>query len=338
MRILITGVPGWLSGRFLEILIKGFNNEGPVNDWQIRCLALGGIDVSFIENLSHFKKIEIIRGDITKKETLKNAVQGVDVIFHIAGLIHPKKIRQLYEINTYGALNLITEASYAGVKRFIHISSNSVGGVNLKRHILMKEEDEPRPYMNYGLSKYYAECIVKSFQEEEKMEAVILRPCWFYGPNQPRRQTKFFKMIQQGSPIVFGNGLNLRSMSYVDNTAQAMILAATKKEAAGQTYWIADARPYTTMEIYQAVAELLEVRNFKPKFLPDFSSEAFKFGDALFQSVGMYQTEIHVAGEMNKDIACSIEKARKELGFIPKIELKEGMRRSIDWCRKAGLL
>jgi nucleoside-diphosphate-sugar epimerase len=170
------------------------------------------------------------------------------------------------------------------------------------------------------------------------METVILRPCWFYGPNQPKRQTKFFKMIQKGNPLVFGSGLNFRSMSYVDNTSQAMILAATKKEAVGNTYWIADARPYTTLEIYQTVAELLEVKNFKPKFLPHFSSEAFLLADKVLQGIGMYQTEIHVAGEMNKDIACSIEKARKELGYEPKIELKEGMRCSIEWCRKQGLL
>jgi len=145
-------------------------------------------------------------------------------------------------------------------------------------------------------------------------------------------------MIQKGNPIVFGSGLNLRSMSYVDNTSQAMLLAATKKEAVGQVYWIADARPYTTLEIYQSVAELLGVRNFKPLFLPDFSSEVFLCADKIFQAAGMYQTEIHVAGEMNKDIACSIEKARRELGYEPKVELKEGMRRSIDWCRKKGLL
>lgn len=338
MRVLITGVPGWLGGRFLEILVKGFKNEGPINDWKIRCLVLEGMNISFINNLSQYKKIEIVFGDVTKKETLKNAVKGIDVVFHVTGLIHPKKIKELYQINTIGTLNLISEAFYAGVKRFIYISSNSVGGTNLNHHILMKEDNQPRPYMNYGLSKYYAECIVKSFQETRKIETVILRPCWFYGPNQPKRQTKFFKMIQKGSPIIFGNGLNFRSMSYMDNTSQAMILAATKKEAIGQTYWIADARPYTTLEIYQTVAELLEVKNFKPRFLPNFSSELFLIGDKILQKLGMYQTEIHVAGEMNKDIACSIEKAKKELGYNPKIELREGMRRSIEWCRKQSLL
>ena len=57
----------------------------------------------------------------------------------------------------------------------------------------------------------------------------------------------------------------------------------------------------------------------------------------MLQAAGSYITEIHVAGEMNKDIACSIEKARNELGYEPKIELREGMRRSIEWCRNNGI-
>jgi nucleoside-diphosphate-sugar epimerase len=337
MKVLITGVPGWLGGRFLEILVNGFENEGPVNDWQIRCLVLPGQDASFITNLSKVKNIEITYGDVTKIETLRDAVRGVDIVFHVTGIIHAKKIKDLYAINTQGTLNLLTQAYQAGVKRFIYISSNSVAGTNLKHHILMKEGDEPRPYLNYGSSKYHAECIVNNFHVEGKMETVILRPCWFYGPNQPKRQTKFFKMIQKGNPIVFGSGLNFRSMSYVDNTSQAMLSAAAKKEAAGQTYWIADARPYTILEIYQTVADLLEVKKFKPRFLPDISSEVFLMVDKCLQGLGMYQTEIHVAGEMNKDIACSIEKARRELGYNPKIDLKEGMKRSLDWCRKVGL-
>jgi nucleoside-diphosphate-sugar epimerase len=338
MKVLLTGVPGWLGGRFLEILTKGFDAKGPLNDWKLRCLVLPGMDTSFIAALAKERPVEIVYGDVTKKETLKEAVRDIDIIFHITGLIHPKKIKELYAINTLGTLNLISEAYAAGAARFIYISSNSPAGTNPKRDVLLKEDDPARPYMNYGLSKYYAECIVRNFQESGRMETVILRPCWFYGPNQPKRQTKFFNMIAKGNPIVFGSGFNFRSMSYVDNTAQAMLLAAERQEAVGQTYWVADARPYTTLEIYQTVAELLEVKNFKPRFLPDFSSEVFLLADKAFQALGMYQTEIHVAGEMNKDIACSIEKARRELGYDPKVELREGMRRSIEWCRKSGLL
>jgi len=331
MRILVCGAPGWLGNRFLEILAKGSDQEIPASDWKIRCLVKEGMDSGPITSIA--ADTEIVFADVCKKETLTNALRDVDIVFHIAGIIHPKSIRDLYMINTRGTLNLISESFYAGVKRFIYISSNSVGGTNPQHHLLMTEESTPRPYMNYGLSKYYAESIIRSFQETGKIETVILRPCWFYGPRQPDRQTKFFKMIQKGNPVIFGNGLNFRSMSYVDNVSLAMILAATKKEAQGQTYWIADARPYSTLEIYQTVAELLEVKNFRPRFVPGVVSEFFLTMDKIIQSLGLYQTEVHVAGEMNKDIACSIEKARRELGYNPGIELKEGMRRSIEWCR-----
>jgi nucleoside-diphosphate-sugar epimerase len=338
MRVLITGVPGWLGGRFLEILVRGFDDEGPLNDWDIRCLVLEGVDYTFIDELSKVKKIEKVVGDVTRIESLADAVKDVDIVFHSVGLIHPKRIKQLYQVNTLGTENMLRASLSAGVKRFVHISSNSVGGTNKSRHKLMTEQDEPNPYMNYGLSKYYAECVVNNFQRTGKIETVILRPCWFYGPNQPARQTTFFTMIQKGNPVIFGNGWNLRSMSYVDNTSQAMLLAAESKKAVGETYWVADARPYTSYEIYKTVAELLEVKEFKPRYLPNFSSDVFLLVDKMLQGLGRYIKEIHVAGEMNKDIACSIAKAGKELGYEPKIELREGMRRSIEWCRQKGLL
>ncbi|MCK5305938.1 MAG: NAD(P)-dependent oxidoreductase [Candidatus Omnitrophica bacterium] len=338
MKVLLTGMPGWLSGRFLEVLIRGFNNEGPVNDWKIKCLVLNGGDTSSIDALSKIKRVEKITGDVTKIETLKAIAKDVDIVFHMAGVIHPKRVKQLFEVNTSGTENMLKVSLEAGVKRFVYISSNSTAGTNKFRHKLMTEKDVPNPYMNYGLSKYYAECIVKKFQETGKIETVILRPCWFYGPNQPSRQTKFFKMIKKGNPIIFGNGCNLRSMSYIDSTSQAMLLAAESEKANGQTYWIADAKPYSTYQIYKTIAELLEVKKFKPVYLPNFSSEIFLLADKMLQSAGRYITEIHVAGEMNKDIACSIEKAREELGYNPTVELKEGMNRSIEWCRKSGIL
>jgi len=338
MRVLLTGIPGWIGNRFLNILLKGFNTKCPVNNWKIRCLVMPGADLSFINNLSRIKNIECIVSDVTKPETLKNAVSDIDLVFHMAGIIHPKKISQFYQINTLGTKNLIEASINAGVKKFIYISSNSVGGINKKPYVLMCEQDPPRPYLNYGLSKYKAECVLKHFQELGKIETVVLRPCWFYGPNQPLRQTTFLKMIKKGRPIMFGNGENLRSMTYLDNLCQAMLLAAERKSANGQTYWIADERPYTCNEIYKTIAELLNVKDFKPIYLSEFVSNVFFLFDKALQQSGLYVKEVHVAGEMNKNIACSIDKAKEELGYNPKIGLREGMLRSIDWCKKNGII
>jgi nucleoside-diphosphate-sugar epimerase len=130
-------------------------------------------------------------------------------------------------------------------------------------------------------------------------------------------------------------------MSYVDNTSLGLLLAAATDQAAGQTYWIADERPYTMNEIVDTVEELLE-REFGLEVahdrmrLPSVASEVALAVDATLQRVGLYHQKVHVLSEMNKTIACSVAKARSELGYRPAIELREGMRRSIEWCIANG--
>lgn len=332
MTTLVTGAPGWLGDTLVETLLKG-SSEFQVETRKVRCLVLPGQNASHLEAMG----AEIVRGDITDPTTLMTVAKGVDSVIHCAGLIHPKRISQLFDINTRGVENMITAASYAGVKRFVMVSSNSPAGTNRSRDIMMKESDAPRPYKAYGRSKLQAENIVKRFWEQGKIETVIVRPCWFYGPNQPARQSTFFNMIKKGNPIVFGDGNNLRSMSYVDNIVQGLVLAEKVEKAAGNTYWIADERPYPTLEIYRTVAELLGVKELSPRHIPGFSCYIAEIADELIQATGMYWTEMHVAAEMNRNIACSIEKAKAELGYKPTVELREGMRRSIEWCRKKGM-
>jgi nucleoside-diphosphate-sugar epimerase len=338
MKILITGVPGWLGNRFLGILSQGFNGDGPANDWAVRCLVLPGTSLTALKQLAGRKEVEYVEGDVTRPETLDKALNGIDIVFHLAGIIHPSKIGQLFDVNAAGTKNMLEKSVQHRVGKFIYISSNSVAGSNLRHDVLMREEDAARPYKAYGESKFLAEQAVRASSDSRNMGTVILRPCWYYGPNQPERQTFFFRMIKKGNPIIFGNGENLRSMSYVDNTCSAMLLAAQKPEATGQTYWIADAQPYTSNEIYHTISELLEVKNFKPRYLPDLVSAGCRFADTMIQAAGLYIKEIHVAGEMNMDIACSIEKAQRELGYDPQVALREGMRRSIEWCRSHGMV
>jgi len=332
---LVTGAPGWLATRLIEVLVRGYEGEGPTaSGRKTRCLILKGVDAAPLRSLS--PDLEFVAGDLRAPDSLDSAVEGVDVVFHAAGVIHTTRIRDLYAINAQGTRNLLAAAAKRGVRRLVYISSNSVGGFTGDGR-LMHESDPPRPYMAYGHSKLLAEQAVKRFAAEGKLEAIILRPCWFYGPGQPERQTRFFRMIRQGRPIIFGDGTNLRSMSYLDNTVQGILLAETAPAATGQVYWIADEKPYQTIEIYRTVAELLDVKEFRPRHVPGLASELCRVADWFTQTLGLYRMTVHVGGEMNKHIACAIDKARTELGYRPTIALREGMRRSIEWCRRTGL-
>jgi nucleoside-diphosphate-sugar epimerase len=326
---LVTGAPGWLGTALVEALDDATSYPALAGERRkVRCVVQPGVDPAPIERLG----AEAVVADIREARALEGVCRGVATVFHGAGIIHPRRIQDLYSINVTGTRNLLGEAVKAGAQRFVLVSSNSPAGLNESAGRLMTEDDPPRPYLNYGLSKLQAEWLVNDAHRAGSIEGVIVRPCWFYGPNQPARQTRFFRMIKSGKPIILGRGDNLRSMSYVDNTVQGLVLAG----AVGRTYWITDKQPYSFIEILQTVAKLLEVE-LRPRYLPRVGSDVARLVDSLLQDAGFYNQEIHVAGELAESIAVSIDAARRDLGYVPQIALEEGMRRSIAWCRENGI-
>ncbi len=304
-QILITGASGWLGSRLEEML--------PANS--VRCMS----------------------GDIRSPEDCDNFCKGSrgGLLIHTASVIHPKKVSDFYEINVQGCLNLLRAASRAKIDRFIYISSNSPFGANSDPNEQFDEASPFNPYMNYGRSKMLAENHVNDFFNRGELKTVIIRAPWFYGPNQPARQTLFFSMVRDGKFPIIGSGLNRRSMVYIDNLCDGILKAAAHPKSGGQAYWIADERPYTMIEIIETIKNLYrdefhQMVSEQQLRLPGFVGDIARFCDALLQGVGIYNQKIHVLSEMNLTIACRIEKAKRELGYIPKIELKEGMRRSIQ--------
>jgi nucleoside-diphosphate-sugar epimerase len=329
----VTGAPGWLGTSLVEALARGARFRSIVTEPRaVRCIVQPGTDTSAVTRLG----AEIVSADLRDRRALRDACKGAELVVHAAGIIHPRRVQELFDINLEGTRNLLDEAVASGARRFLLVSSNSPAGLNATPAQLMTEDDPPKPYLAYGLSKLQAEWLVNDAYRGGKIETVILRPCWFYGPNQPLRQTRFFRMIKSGKPIVVGRGDNLRSMTYIDNAVQGLLLAASVPGASGKTYWITDRRPYSFIEIIQTVARLLDVE-LRPRYLPRITSDLARFVDSLVQMAGLYNQEVHVAGELAATIAASIEAARRELGYDPEIELEEGMRRSIAWCREQGI-
>ncbi len=237
-------------------------------------------------------------------------------LFHAAGVIHPRRVREFYEVNRDGARNVLEAAAAAGVKRAVVVSSNSPCGCNPTTDHRFDEQSPYHPYMNYGRSKMEMEQIVQEVHSRVGIETVIIRAPWFYGPFQPPRQTLFFQMIRDGKAPIVGDGNNVRSMAYVDHLCQGLLLAALTPAANGQMYWIADQRAYTMNEIVDTVEELLENEfkipcAHKRMRLPWLVGEVATGVDGLVQSLGLYQQKIHVLSEMNKNIACSVERGAK---------------------------
>lgn len=342
--ILVTGSAGWLGSRLVESLVRGRPDHEalrqPRADLRIRALLLPGQDAGALRSLSD--RIEVVTGDIRNAADCDRfCAEAKDaVLIHTAGMIHPHRVREFYEINHDGTVNLVEAAIRAGARRAVIVSSNSPCGCNPHPDHLFDELSPYHPYMNYGRSKMEMELAVK--QRAGKIETVIIRAPWFYGPNQPPRQTLFFQMIRDGKAPIVGSGNNLRSMAYVDNLCQGLLLAATVERAAGQVYWVADRRPYSMNEIVNTAERLLE-KEFghqcahKRMRLPGVASEVALLVDFALQSLGLYHQKIHVLSEMNKTIACSVARAEKELGYRPTVELEEGMRRSVRWCADRGI-
>jgi nucleoside-diphosphate-sugar epimerase len=345
--IVVTGAAGWLGRGTVDSLVRGLPEvpklANPDRDLRIRCLLLPGDQQPGLA--TYGSSIRTFHGDLRDPAVSTELLAGTEqaVVFHCAGIVHPRRVSEFRQINVLGTQNLLDAAVAARASRAVIVSSNSPIGTNPTPDHVFDESAPFAPYMGYGRSKMEMERCVRTVQDAGKLETVTVRPPWFYGPFQPPRQTLFFEMIRDGKGPIVGSGENRRSMGYIENLAQGLQLAALTPAANGEVYWIADEKPYTMKEILDTIEQLMETEfGFRVAHqrlrLPGLASDVAFAVDWTLQRLGIYHQKIHVLSEMNKTIACSIEKAKRELGYRPTVALEEGMRRSIHWCVEQGLL
>jgi nucleoside-diphosphate-sugar epimerase len=338
----VTGAPGWLGTRLVEVLRNGLP-ELPASDPErrIRCLVLPGTAATALAELP--LRVELVTGDVRDPQSLRELFRNAEgaTVFHLCGVVSPRRTRDFFDVNVQGTRNVLAAAVDAGAGRLIAISSNMVAGPNPNPERLFDESSPRRPTLPYGKSKVLMEDAVNEAFAAGRLSTVVLRPCRFYGPRQHSARTHLYRMIRQGRMPVLGKGDALWSMSYVDNTCQALILAERSEIAAGKTYWVADRRPYTVREIADTVETLLE-REFgipvahRRRRLPVAIGRVAAAADGVLQRFGVIEKHLHALGHLQESGACSIAAAQRDLGYDPKIEIEEGTRRAIRWCLDTG--
>jgi nucleoside-diphosphate-sugar epimerase len=340
--VLVTGATGWLGTNLIHKL-RGDQmvTAIPVHqDVHIRCLVPEGENVDSLQRLDG---VEVVRGAIADAGSVGRWCEGARdaVVFHAAGVIHPKSVKDFYTVNHLGTVRVLEAAARHGVKRVVGVSSNAPFGFNPASEHVFTEQSPYHPYLNYGRSKMLMEQAMLAASAERRVETVVVRPPWYYGAYQPDRQTLFYRMIRAGRVPMFGGGRSRRSMAYVGNVVQGMLRAASVEKADGRAFWIADSRPYPMYEVVGTIARVLEEFGYPcakhQTSVPSAVAALARVADAALQKAGLYNSKVHVLGEMSRTIACAVDTARSELGYEPEVNLEEGVRRSLHWCAEHGI-
>jgi len=281
---------------------------------------------------------EVVIGSVTDKDALRRCLKGVEVVHHLAAAFREMNVPEThyYEVNVAGTRNVLEEAFSQGVRKFIYCSTCGVHG-NVE-HPPAGEDAPIRPADYYQRTKYEAEPVVKEFFEKG-MKTSILRPAAIYGPGDPERFFLIFKRVATGTFPMFGSGRTLYHPLYIDNLVDSFLLAMEEGKGEGEAYLIADEEYVEIEDLVRRVAKALGVSVKIPHYpvLPlvvaghilEKVCKPFKVTPPIFpRRVDWYR----------QNRAFNIDKARKELGYRPRVALDEGLRKTAEWYRREGYL
>jgi nucleoside-diphosphate-sugar epimerase len=327
MKVLITGATGLLGGH----LIRELRERGE----DIRALVLP------VENTDRLvaQGVEVVRGDITDANTLGPAVKDIELIFHLAGMMGVWRPLEEYRlVNVTGSENLYKAAQKAGVRRFVHTSSHTVYGLGYGRFLTEKDALRPDPDP-YSLTKVEGDRLIRRLMLSSKVETVILRPGTFFGPGDRLHFGRMAQKVKDGKGLILGRGNNALPFCYVTDIVQGFLLAAYHQDAPGNVYNITNDRPLTQSEMFNAIADA--VGGVRPRlhlpYLPIYYGSIV--AEKVVARVTRTKPVVTQLGAMmfGSDNRHSVEKARRELGYEPKVDLHTGIQLAAEWFNAGGM-
>ncbi|KGJ94234.1 UDP-glucose 4-epimerase family protein [Thalassotalea sp. ND16A] len=309
MQIIVTGANGFVGLPLLHKLIESNHKVIPVVRHH----------VSFNGSLSPF-----IIDSLTSTNDWSKALVDVDIVIHSAARVHvmndiaSNPLEEFREVNTRATLNLAKQASEAGVKRFIFISSIKAGGENSRLGCPLSESREYTPEDPYGLSKYEAEQQLLELAKNSKMEVVIIRPTLIYGPGVKANFETMMKWASKPIPLPFGAINNKRSLVSIDNLISLIEVCLTHPKAKNQIFYVNDGNDLSTSDL---LIKLYKSFKNRTPLIP-VPANIIKL---LFKLIGKSDYSDRLLGSLQVDIS----KAKTLLNWEPPYSVDESIDKTV---------
>jgi len=341
-QILVTGGSGWLGERVVRALSVGMPGLGALGrgGQRVRCLVPAPGAPGPLAGLG----ISLMRGDLRRAADCDAFCEGAadGLLLHLAQLDESAgRTRLMREVNVTGTQHLLAAARRAGLRRMVLLSTGDAVGFSAYHDLSPEEAPPVKPYLTHGRLAAEREALLDPVPADA-LETVVARVPWVYGPGQPGRLVQLLRRIKEGRVLYLGDGNNLVPLVHVDSAVLGLLLCGFVPGAAGGRYWIADARSYPLKGIVEAVRLAMQ-RDFglrppaKARHVPGALADGARTLEVLLEGFGLASSRLRQWSELNLSASCDIGPARRDLGYAPQVELREGMRRQVAWMLEQGL-
>lgn len=331
MKLLVTGGTGFIGSHLAE--------EGRRRGAEVVVLGLTDRpeEQANAELLSRMG-VEVIPGSITDAERCRRAARGATHIFHLAvAMREGGKSDAFFEsINLDGTRHLLEAATAQRAERFVYCSTIGIYGHRAPG--ITSEDSALAPGNIYERTKVSAERLVRDFAEKCGLPSVVLRPADVYGPRD-QRLLKLFKGVSRGRFPLFGSGKGRRHMVYVDDVVSAFFLACERNQAVGEAMIVAGPAPCTLRALIDEVTRATGSRRYGFRLpLAPMLAIAGVVEDVCARfniDPPIYRRRMDF---FHSDSEFDTTRARRVLGWEPKVDLPEGIRRTLEDYRRSNLV
>jgi nucleoside-diphosphate-sugar epimerase len=317
---------------------------GFLGSWLAACLRRAGEPVRILARTgevparARHRSIDLRIGDVRDAAAVREAVEGCGHVYHVAALFRDegRPPREYWDVNVEGTRNVLEAAAAANVERVVHCSTVGVHGPVERPPA--REHDPFAPDHVYEETKAEAEKLALEYDRAGRVAVTVIRPTGIYGPGD-LRLLKMFRLIQVGRFPIFGDGRAFTHLVYVTDLALALRIAAGHPGAPGRSFFVGGPRPVSVNELCAAVARTLGVPaptwRLPARPLLVLAALVEDASKLIGVKPPIYRRRVQF---FTKNRAYDISRARDELGFEPRVDLPDGLRRTAAWYRRRGLL